>query len=79
MPQVAYTAEPDGASDYLNTRWQQYTGKALEDGLGAHWVDFVHPDDREHASARWGQALRPVSRLSANTVCARRTALIDGT
>ena len=57
MPQVAYTAEPDGASDYLNTRWQQYTGKALEDGLGAHWVDFVHPDDREHASARWGQSV----------------------
>jgi PAS domain S-box-containing protein len=46
MPQIVWTAGPDGAIDYFNSRWYEYTGLTPEVSL-AHeaWRDVVHPDD----------------------------------
>jgi PAS domain S-box-containing protein len=45
MPQIVWTAGPDGKATYYNRRWFEYTG--LEPGPveGSEWMQFVHPDD----------------------------------
>ncbi|MDR3636722.1 MAG: PAS domain S-box protein [Isosphaeraceae bacterium] len=46
MPQVVWTAGPNGEVDYFNTRWYAYTGMTPAEAL-AHegWRGVVHPDD----------------------------------
>jgi PAS domain S-box-containing protein len=45
MPQIVWTAGPDGKATYYNRRWFDYTG--LEPGPveGNEWMQFIHPDD----------------------------------
>ena len=31
MPQIVWTTKPDGAAEYFNRRWHEYTGLALEE------------------------------------------------
>ena len=45
MPQIVWAAQPDGAIDYVNRRWYEYSGQQ-EDKIGLdNWVALVHPDD----------------------------------
>lgn len=59
MPQLVWTAEPDGTIDYLNGRWIDYTGVDLDalrrspENTGA-----IHPDDRGEAWRLWRVALQ---------------------
>jgi PAS domain S-box-containing protein len=53
LPVLIWTAGPDGACDYLNDRWGEFTGQPLADMLGWKWVDSVHPDDRERLLAEY--------------------------
>jgi PAS domain S-box-containing protein len=46
IPQIVWTAEPDGKVDYGNSRWSEYTGITRGTGLGEGWILVVHPDDR---------------------------------
>jgi PAS domain-containing protein len=42
MPQMVWTARPDGQLDYYNRRWNQYTG--LQEGYGMEsWYPFFIP------------------------------------
>jgi PAS domain S-box-containing protein len=57
MPQIVWTAGPDGQIDYSNRRWHEYTG--LTEGVGnAAWSAVVHPDDMPAAAERWAESLR---------------------
>lgn len=58
MPQMVWSALPDGHHDYYNKRWYAFTG--MPDGAtdGAAWNDMLHPDDRERAWERWHHSLR---------------------
>jgi two-component system, sensor histidine kinase and response regulator len=53
MPQIVWTARPDGYCDYLNHRCEEYTGIPVAEMLGAGWLSSVHPDDRDGAAASW--------------------------
>jgi PAS domain S-box-containing protein len=53
IPTLAWNARPDGFKEYLNKRWLDYTGLALEDALGWGWQAAVHPDDRATVSDTW--------------------------
>jgi PAS domain S-box-containing protein len=53
IPTLAWHARPDGFAAYLNKRWLDYTGLALEDALGWAWQAAVHPDDRAELADRW--------------------------
>ena len=53
IPTLAWNARPDGFKEYLNKRWLDYTGLALEDALGWAWQIAVHPDDRAMVSDAW--------------------------
>ena len=58
MPQLVWTAHPDGELEYLNRRWIEYTGVTLsllrERGPD---VGVVHPDDLAETWERWKTAL----------------------
>ena len=43
---VAWSAGPDGAADFVNRAWIDYTGLSLEDTKGSGWSSMIHPDDR---------------------------------
>jgi PAS domain S-box-containing protein len=56
MPQIVWTARPDGTVDYVNRRWFEYTRTGLPDG-GTGFIPALHPDDQESVSRAWRAAL----------------------
>ncbi|HJZ46745.1 MAG TPA: CHASE3 domain-containing protein [Roseiflexaceae bacterium] len=58
MPLVVWTARGDGAVDYFNRRWFQYTGMREDQALGWGWSDVLHPDDAQPTADRWNESLR---------------------
>ena len=58
MPAHVWSTLPDGALDFVNQRWQEFTGLPLEDALGWNWETVVHPDDRNRFVAEWRAALK---------------------
>jgi CHASE3 domain sensor protein len=57
MPLVVWIARPDGAVDYFNQRWFEYTGLTEDRTLGWGWSDVLHPDDVQPALERWNESL----------------------
>ena len=56
LPQQIWTALPDGTVDFYNQRTAAYLGEAMEKNGAAHWLSFVHPDDRAPMQIRWEAA-----------------------
>lgn len=57
MPQMVWTALPDGYADYFNDQWFVFTGRPHELLLGTQWAELLHPDDQEKTGAVWRHAL----------------------
>ena len=57
IPQIVWTAGPDGKPDYYNRRWFEYTGRTAEDpgDLGGDG-GIVHPDDLPSTLAQWRES-----------------------
>ncbi|MBW8780445.1 MAG: PAS domain S-box protein [Verrucomicrobia bacterium] len=57
MPELVWTARPDGSMDYVNSRWD-ITGldeaQLLQPG---GWLETLHPDDRLPTQKRWEAAV----------------------
>ena len=53
LPQLVWSATPDGACDYFSAQWTQYTGVAESELLGWRWMDVLHPDDRHSTRQLW--------------------------
>lgn len=58
MPQIVWTAEPDGFIDYYNQRWYDYTRFDRTDGGDASWVDILHPEDLQNCTDLWYNAVK---------------------
>lgn len=56
MPQIVWTAEPDGAVDYGNSWVSAYTGLA-DDIDSENWVTILHPDDVAPTLVSWSAAI----------------------
>jgi PAS domain S-box-containing protein len=57
MPQIVWSAGPDGVIDYSNRRWYEFTG--LAQGVGNDgWGTIIHPDEGPPAVERWAESLR---------------------
>jgi len=52
IPAMVWTVRPDGAIDYLNKVWLDYTGLSLEEGLEKPTL-VVHPEDLPHVMEKW--------------------------
>ena len=52
IPQLVWTARPDGHLDYYNKQWYDYTG--FEEGYGDQsWLPILHPDDAQLCLDTW--------------------------
>ena len=58
VPEIIWTATPDGADDFFNQRCFDYTGSTLEKMSGSGWKDIVHPDDVDKCFLQWQHALQ---------------------
>ncbi|HET9196411.1 MAG TPA: ATP-binding protein [Vicinamibacterales bacterium] len=57
VPHIVWTARPDGAVDYFNQRWFEYTGRSVEQASGS-WLGILHPEDLARCRASWENAMR---------------------
>lgn len=58
MPQIVWTATPDGRLDYCNERWYRLTGHDPPIPGDNSWEPILHPDDRQLWSDTWTQSVR---------------------
>ena len=52
IPTMAWSLLPDGAVDFVNQRWLEYTGLSLEEAL-ADPMRTVHPEDVPRVMEKW--------------------------
>jgi PAS domain S-box-containing protein len=57
LPQLVWTATPDGACDYFSTQWTQHTAVPESHLLGWRWLEVLHPDDREPTKQLWNDSV----------------------
>jgi PAS domain S-box-containing protein len=57
IPNLVWTARPDGALDYLNQRWQEYTGRSATEIEGWQWKNVIHPEDVGPMVSTWAEIL----------------------
>jgi PAS domain S-box-containing protein len=53
IPNVAWSALPDGSVDFVNRNWEEYTGLSTEKTVGSGWQEAVHPEDLEWYAEKW--------------------------
>lgn len=56
-PQMVWRCRTNGARDYFNRTWLEFTGCKIEHELGEGWLDTVHPDDIRNYMAAYVDAL----------------------
>jgi PAS domain S-box-containing protein len=57
VPAHVWRTSSEGQVDFVNDRWLQFTGLALDEAFGWKWEAVVHPDDRTRVVADWRTAL----------------------
>lgn len=57
MPQLGWTARPDGFIDFYNRGWYEYTGKNFEQMQGWGWQEVHDPEMLPKVVERWQQSL----------------------
>lgn len=57
LPELAWTARPDGCIDYYNHRWFEYTGASLDEMQGWSWVALIDPGHVEAVMDRWRHSI----------------------
>lgn len=58
MPQLVWTANPDGKVDYYNLRHKEYGGMERMSGGTCHWHPVLHQDDETPTLNAWKHAVR---------------------
>lgn len=58
IPQMAWMTDAEGAMLWFNRRWQEYTGKGLEEMRAEGWESVHRPDQAAEIRWGWEQALR---------------------
>lgn len=58
MPQIVWTARPDGLVDYFNERWYQFTGFERDRFGQGSWEPLLHPADIARIQDRWRGSIR---------------------
>jgi len=57
IPQIIWIAQSNGAVDFLNQPWFNYTGLTFEQSEGWGWTKVLHPEDHQPAIVRWMEAI----------------------
>ncbi|MEO5890369.1 MAG: chemotaxis protein CheB [Ferruginibacter sp.] len=57
IPQIIWTAQPDGKADYYNRQWYAFTG--FEAGeTNQDWLQLLHEDDRHGYVKAWNRSIK---------------------
>ncbi|KAF8751921.1 hypothetical protein RHS01_08259 [Rhizoctonia solani] len=72
LPQIAWTARPDGYVTYFNKVWYEYTGVDPLNSEGLGWQGRFHPDDMPSTSAAWSHALHTGEMYETTYRCLRK-------
>ncbi len=72
IPQMVWTACPDGSVDYSSPRFLEYLGVAREQVHGWAWMDLLHPDDRQRVVDAWRARAPRGDRVSSRVPASRR-------
>jgi PAS domain S-box-containing protein len=57
LPAYVWSTSADGAVDFVNERWLEFTGLPLQGAMGWNWEAAVHPDDLSRHVGTWRTAL----------------------
>ncbi len=57
IPAHIWRSAPDGAVQFVNQQWMDYTGLSQEDSQGWGWVSVIHHDDRPGLLDTWRRVL----------------------
>jgi len=57
IPTLAWSTTSDGAADFLNQRWLDFTGLSSEQARGWGWSAAIHPVDFRGLAERWQSSL----------------------
>ncbi|WP_437676612.1 PAS domain-containing hybrid sensor histidine kinase/response regulator [Sorangium sp. So ce131] len=57
MPQIMWTARPDGSTDYYNRKWYEFTAVREGEATPESWISFLHEDDRGRCLDAWRRAV----------------------
>ena len=57
IPQMLWSATPDGAIDYYNQRVLDYAALSMDELRGAGWIKLIHPDEQDAMSKSWTAAV----------------------
>jgi PAS domain S-box-containing protein len=55
-PALMWMTDAEGSVTYVNKGWLRFTGRTLQEELGATWAVGAHRDDLEELLARWREA-----------------------
>ncbi|MGV3606026.1 MAG: PAS domain S-box protein [Planctomycetaceae bacterium] len=58
IPQIVWTAEPNGAINHLNGRASEYCGISMDGLTGWSWENVIHPDDLSGMVKAWENVIR---------------------
>jgi len=53
LPDIVWTALPDGSVDFLNQPWYDFTGLGGDHAYGQSWQAAIHPADLAELLDRW--------------------------
>lgn len=57
IPQLVWSARPDGRHDFYNRKWFEFTGLGARPDAAGPWGAVIHPDDLAGAQAAWRESL----------------------
>ena len=57
IPAMAFSARPDGSTEFVNRPWLDYTGFSEKDNSGSGWQTTIHPDDLDEHLKKWRASL----------------------
>src|SRR5688572_30774711 len=55
-PALMWMTDAEGSVTYVNKGWLRFTGRTLQEELGATWAVGAHPDDLHEVLTRWRKA-----------------------
>ncbi|MBL8292748.1 MAG: PAS domain-containing protein, partial [Bryobacterales bacterium] len=65
VPAYAWSALPDGSVDFVNRRWQEFSGVSLDQTLNWGWEEAIHPEDLGRFVEAWHAAVASGSTMEA--------------
>ena len=79
IPEMLWSATPDGDVDYCNARVLDYTGLSHEEIKGTGWMKRIHPDDADNIARAWTHSVESGDPFQFEFRCLRAsTACIAG-